>query len=588
MLSFALPRNAALANSVIIFVGVIAILYVGENVILPFVIAGILTVILLPGVLFLVKFRVPRSIAIAIAVVTALGVVLATGSLVGRTAMQIISDLPQYEQQLRDKAETLKSATTSSAYSNAARVFQHLQQEIAAAPNADTIGTVPQKSVIADGDSFNGLTWVKSILSTVAHPFLQLATIFVLLTFMLFYHEELRDRLILLGGAYDLRRTTMAVNDTAKRLSRLMLGILSINLLVGLVIGTALWMLGVPGALMWGILTALLRFVPFVGTFIASAFPILTALAVGDGWSLALSAAAVIAVSEFAAAQFLEPLVIGRMSGLWPPALIAAALFWVAVWGPVGLIVSTPITICLLALSQHIRAWRPVAVLLGEASVLTPEDAFYGRLIVGDVAGITVLTGNSDADADVFLTKVVVPALARISHDIERGEVERDQLQEIKDTLEESLEILTPVEDRADNSGPTTLVVSSHGVVNYCAALAFAALLRSKGVSNRVVRYAEVVRTAGPPKRGRAPIVIVSLVPHDARLVQSVVRKLKMRFTNATISSVAWLPDDEQKQFKPALEVASELADKAQLQIRRRISPVPAGATLSSLRQQPT
>ena len=520
MLSIPFPRNATLAYTIVIFVGLIAILYFGEDVILPFVIAGILTVVLLPGVSLLVRLRLPRQIAILIAVLTAFGVVLVTGSLVARTAMQIISDLPKYEEQLRQKAETLKSATSGSAYANAARVIRHLQEDIAASPKPDSF-QVEQPAAPAPDASTDSYGWVKSALGAIAHPFLQLATIFVLLTFMLLYHAELRDRLILLGGAVDLRQTTMAVNETAKRLSRLMLGILSINLAVGVVIGSALWLLGVPGALMWGLLTALLRFVPFVGTFLAAVFPIMTALAVGDGWTLALAAGSVIIVTEFLAAQVLEPVVLGKMSGLWPPALIAAALFWVAVWGPVGLVVSTPITICILALSQHIRAWRAFAVLLGEQSVLAPEDSFYGRLIVGDTAGITVQVSKVEEEPETFLSHVVVPALRRVAHDVETGEVDRSQLIDIKETLHEALQVLE-VEPSATAGNPL-LVVAAHGVVDYCAALTVGALLRVRNIPNQVVRLGEVPKMK---TRAARSVVLVSLAPLEKRVVAIINKRI--------------------------------------------------------------
>lgn len=540
MLTIPFPRNATLANSIIIFVGLIGILYFGEDVILPFVIAGILTVVLLPGVSFLVTVKVPKQLAILIAVLTALGVVLVTGSLVGRTAMQIISDLPKYEEQLKQKADALKSATSGSAYTNAARVIQHLQDDIAASPKPDSLQVAPATQNQPDSSNFTGFSWAKSAFGAIAHPFLQLATIFVLLTFMLLYHEELRDRLILLGGSYDLRHTTLAVNDTAKRLSRLMLGILSINLAVGVVIGGALWILGVPGALMWGLLTTLLRFVPFVGTFVASAFPILTALAVGEGWSLAVEVAAIITVTEFLAAQVLEPVVLGRMSGLWPPALIAAALFWVAVWGPVGLIVSTPITICLLALSQHIRAWQPLAVLLGEQSVLAPGDSFYGRLIVGDTAGITVLASKVEEEPERFLVDVAVPAIRRVSHDIDTGEVDRTQLQDIKETLHEALEVIAPNEE--SNTPNPLLIVAAHGLVNYCAALIFAALLRSRDIPNTVVRLGEVPKVKTRLKSAAArPVLLASLVPLEKRVASIIARRIKDVLGNSSVRQVSWV-----------------------------------------------
>ncbi|MBG1233477.1 AI-2E family transporter [Aestuariivirga litoralis] len=562
-------KYASLAHAVIIAAGLVGALYIGQDIIIPFVIAGILAVILLPLVGFLIAIHVPRILATLLAVCLALGVILATGSLMGRTAMDLVSDLPKYEQQLRAKAEALKSVTTSTTYDNAARMVKRLQEEISPTPPDANVQSAP--AVIAGSEDGLGLTVVKSTLRTLAHPFLQLATIFVLLLFMLFYHEEMRDRLILLIGT---RRSALALNESARRLSRLMLGVLSLNLLVGTVIGAALWFLGIPGAIMWGVLTALLRFVPFLGTFIASAFPILTALAVGDGWGLAVTVATIIAVTEFTAAQIIEPVILGKMSGLWPPALIVAALFWVAIWGPIGLIVSTPITICLLAFSQHIRSWRAVASLLGEAPVLAPEDAFHGRLIVGDVAGLATMANAAitEGNAETFLDALVIPALQRISRDMDDGEMSRAQLEEVKDTLEEMLEAVIPEEETETTQPRPVLIIASHGALNHCAALSFAALLRSKTIASEVVRFGDASRALEqqPKSNAGAPVILASLFSFDDRLTLHLSKKLKSKYPGTEVLITAWLRDAKTPQFKSPALVAENLRDRSPPKARRK------------------
>ncbi len=576
MRAVAQPKNETFANAIIITVGVIGILYVGQEIIVPVLLSGVLTVILLPLVNLLLRHNVPKALAIFVAVGLALGVVMVTGSLIGRTAVGLISDLPKYEQQLRDKAESFKSATSSnSAYDNAAKVIKRLQNDISPEPAQDTNGQ-PAQTVVTTNQSDTSFVWAQSILSTVAHPFLQVATVFVLLTFMLFYQQELRDRMILLGGSYDVRRSTLALNESAKRLSHLMLGVLSINVLVGLVIGVVLWLLGIPGALMWGVLTALLRFIPFIGTFIASVFPVLTALAVGDGWSLAIAVLATVIVTEFSAAQFVEPIILGRLSGLWPPALIAAALFWVSLWGPIGLVLSTPLTIFLLVFSQHIRSWRPLAALLGEAPVLAPEDAFYGRLIVGDAAATASIANTAIGDGDVegFINNVVVPALHRISRDVEFREMPRAQLEELKDTLEEVLEIVAPLEESEDAKFRPALVISSHGVINHCAALAFAALLRSKSIPNTVMRFGEAARVAREQKRlgVQPPVVVVSLHSLEERLTLHLSKKLKSKY--GSILTTSWIADPKTPQAHMPSAVAEGLSEKLQPRAKRSARPV--------------
>jgi len=203
--------------------------------------------------------------------------------------------------------------------------------------------------------------------------------------FFLLQRQDLRDRLIRLAGSHDLQRTTEAINDAAYRLSRYFLAQTLLNALFGLIVGIALTFIGVPNPVLFGILAMLLRFVPYIGAVIAAMLPIALAVAVDPGWSMALMTTALFLVVEPLIGQVIEPVVYGHSTGLTPVAIIMAATFWTWLWGPIGLLLSTPLTVCLGVLGRHIPGLRFLDVMIGEEPPLSPAQSFYQRALAGDI-----------------------------------------------------------------------------------------------------------------------------------------------------------------------------------------------------------
>ena len=207
---------------------------------------------------------------------------------------------------------------------------------------------------------------------------------FVVLIFILLQREDLRDRMIRLFGSSDLHRTTAAMDDAARRLSRFYLTQLALNAAFGVWTSAGLWIIGVPSPVLWGILTALLRFVPYVGSFIAALLPIGLAAAVDPGWSMMLWTAALFIVSEPFMGHVVEPLVYGKSTGLSPFSVVVSAIFWTWLWGPIGLLIATPLTLCLVVLGRHVERLEFFDVLLGDRPALSPAENFYQRMLAGD------------------------------------------------------------------------------------------------------------------------------------------------------------------------------------------------------------
>jgi hypothetical protein len=278
--------------------------------------------------------------------------------------------------------------------------------------------------------------------------------------------QDLRDRLIRLAGSHDLQRTTDAINDAAQRLSRYFLAQAALNVLFGLIVGISLTFIGVPNPVLFGILAMVLRFVPYIGAFIAAIFPIALAVAVDPGWSMALMTTALFVVVEPLIGQVIEPLVYGHSTGLTPVAVIIAATFWTWLWGPIGLLLSTPLTVCLGVLGRHIPWLGFLDVMIGDEPPLSPAQSFYQRALAGDIDEAVdqveeVLRRRS---LSYVYDKVVLEALSLAQIDFRRGLLDPKHVEQINEALHELIadvidyeDVTPPIAARNDKPGSTSV-----------------------------------------------------------------------------------------------------------------------------------
>jgi hypothetical protein len=277
-------------------------------------------------------------------------------------------------------------------------------------------------------------------------PIGEAGLVLVLLTFMSLEHESLRDRLIRLGGQTEMSRTIQALADAAQGVSRFFFSQFIVNITFGALIGVVLWAADVPHAALWGALSGLLRFVPYLGIMAAGAVIAVFVAAIDPGWTLALSCMALFVGLELLVANLVEPKVYGHSSGLSPLAVIVSALFWGAMWGPVGLLLSTPLTLCLVVAGRHVRTLEPVAILLGDAPAVSGAQRFYQRILGGDIAAII-------DDAQAFLERssfarycdhILLPGIALAATDTRSGKMEKAQEERIRAAIADVAAALTP------------------------------------------------------------------------------------------------------------------------------------------------
>lgn len=427
-----------------IAVVIIAALYFAREVLIPITLAILLSFVLAPIVELLRKVRVPHVPAVLLAVVLAVGVLLAAAGTIGVQLASIAADIPRYATTIEHKVETMRGATVGRLSQIMARVGKQVEKAVPAqpapsVPTDQSAGEATPKPipVTVQQPSSDPITLARSILAPVLGPFETTLIIFIVAVFILMQKEDLRDRVIRLFGSGDLHRTTVALNEAGQRLSRYFLAQLAINAVFGVTIATGLFFIGVPSPILWGVLAAMLRFVPYIGAIIGAVLPLALAAAVQPGWSMVLWTGGLFVVVEGITGQAVEPLIYGHSTGLSPVAVVIAAIFWTWIWGPIGLILSTPLTLCLVVLGRYVDRLEFLDVLLGDRPALTPVENFYQRMLADDPdeAQEQAELLLKERSLSAYYDEVALKGLQLAANDAKRGVLGEAKLEQIKRSI---------------------------------------------------------------------------------------------------------------------------------------------------------
>ncbi|HSD91724.1 MAG TPA: AI-2E family transporter [Methyloceanibacter sp.] len=454
------PSDARTATLQGLLIGAIVIagLYVGREVLLPLALAILLSFVLTPPLLLLRKLSVPRVLAVGIVVATAFAIIFGLGWLMSREATNLAADLPNYQATLSKKIESFRESTSeSSVLKRAGEVLSDLEQELSAptdAPPRPRVGAPAKrpddKPVQVEITTPEPTGWglYQTIFTTLLPPLATAGIVLLLVIFILLQREDLRDRLIRLFGGSDLQRATSTMTDAASRLSRYFLSQVLINFAYGALIAGALWLIGLPSPIAWGILAGLMRFVPYVGGYIAAALPLLIAAAIDPGWTTFSMVLVLFVVGELFMGQVVEPLVFGHGTGVTPIAVIGSTIFWTWLWGPLGLLLAMPMTVCLAVLGRHVEGLGFFEVLLSDAPALTPHQRFYQRALTGDAAEATYHAELSlkEQSLAAYLDTVALAGLKLAERDAYRGVLDDMQIGRVAETVKEMLENLDDFE----------------------------------------------------------------------------------------------------------------------------------------------
>jgi predicted PurR-regulated permease PerM len=459
-----IPSRRDRASGIVATATVLALLYFGRDVLVPVTLAIILSLLIAPLVRVLRSVGMGQTLSVLAAV---LGLALAVGAAAAVIGMQVVkmtASLPQYEQTIRYKLTTLNEITVGRLKSFNGQAGRFIEQNEAArapaeaaAPRPSTVEAPaagapraeapraeapraeapPPIPVEIHEPPANALVVLQRVMGSIWVPLETAGIVLVVLIFVLLEHEAVRDRFIRIAGGADIRATTLALNDAGQRLSRFFVSQFLVNLGVGIAVALGLFIVGLPHALLWGALAAVLRFVPYVGVWIAALFAAVLAAAVDPGWTLSIATLGLFVIVELLAGQLIEPQLYGHTTGLSPLSVVVAAIFWSWLWGPVGLIVSTPLTLCLVVAGRHIKALSLLDILLGDNQALTMPQRFYQRALSGDsqeiIAGARAfLKRNSFA---TYCDVVLVPALSLARLDLDMGAISAQQQSLVRNVM---------------------------------------------------------------------------------------------------------------------------------------------------------
>jgi predicted PurR-regulated permease PerM len=599
-------RLSALAHSLLICGLIIIFLYLGRPILEPLVIASLLAFILSPLIRRLRHWGVWRVPSVVLAVVFTLGVLGALGTIIAIQITQLAEELPTYETNLRTKIRALGTGKlTSGALERASGTLKDLQEEISKAGAGATSAQKPMLVEVRQPEP-RGLETIANLVRPLLSPLAMTALIVLFLIFILLQREDLRDRFLRLAGTADLQRSTAALDDAGTRLSRFFLMQTVLNAGFGVVIAAGLWLIGVPNAVLWGIFAGLMRFVPFVGGIIAAFFPMALAAAVDPGWSMVLATAGLFVIAEPIAGHLIEPLVYGQHTGLSPVAIVISTLFWTLLWGPVGLLLATPLTVCLVVLGRHIQTLQFIEVLLGDEPALEPEERFYQRLLAGDrteAADMAEAALRDQRPADYY-DAVPMKALALAHSDAAQGKLAHEKQLKMRDTIEEIVEELREDTDSAGADGAgsaedaafgrargawsgnrAVLCLASRSPLDEAACLLLQQLLEKHGIGARIQPFADVASARSfKIDAQEAPLVCLSYfgaVGNPAH-VRYLIRRLRRVMPNTRFLAGFWMLAEQPEKAEEwrtavgAQRVATSLAEAL------AICTAEAGATAAS------
>ncbi|MER9332270.1 AI-2E family transporter [Mesorhizobium sp. M0488] len=428
------PRTAL--PTVATVVTVVAALYFGREVFLPIAIALLLTFALAPVVSALKRTGVPRLAAVIFSVLGAFAALALFSFIVATQVGELAQNVSLYQANVLTKVRSLKE--TGGGGGIIARLtgaIERIGQEINKQEPSQPAASQPQREPVPVEivSRERPLEILQNLITPLISPLASAGLIIVVVIFMLLEREDLRDRFIRLVGYGDLHRTTEALQDAGRRLGRYLLMQLVVNILSALPLSIGLWVLGIPNALLWGLLALALRFVPYIGPVIGALLPLSLALAVAPGWSLVLWTAALFVIMEMITGNVIEPWLYGSRTGLSPLAVIVAAIFWTWLWGPLGLVLSTPLTVCLVVLGRHVTQFEFLDVLFGNEPVLEPHARLYQRLLAGDPEEATDHAEEILEEQYLieFYDKVALSALLLGEQDRVRGVMNDHQLRQL-------------------------------------------------------------------------------------------------------------------------------------------------------------
>jgi len=520
------------------FALVAALLYFGAGIIVPLVLAILLAFALTPLVTWLNRrLHIPDAVAVIVTVLVAVVMLLSFATMAGLQLARLAEDLPGYQQTVSTKLEGFQEQFGGAFFERINGTISDLTAQLSNVTESKPPAEGRPVPVAITND-VGPLGLLTSVMGSIIGPVATVAIVTIFLIFLLLGRADMLERFIRLVGSGDYAKTNLAMADASRRVGRYLLVQLAINCTYGVLFGLGLWLIGVPSAFLWGLLIVVFRYIPFIGALMIATIPFALAFAVDPGWNMLLMTLGLFLVLDLTTANFVEPRLYGSSTGVSPLAILISAMFWATLWGPIGLILATPMTVCLVVIGRHIPELRFLDTLLGSEPVLTPPEQLYQRLLKGD--DIAALETFEDYTAEhgeaAFLTDVAMPALIMASGELAERPAALEQRRQLTTSLDMLLE---EFESETMESGTTVLLVAGRTEIDEAAAKLLAVQLSEKGIPTRVL-----------PAFAIRPEAIERLELHDVGL-------LAMVFLSADIRAQARYVSRRLRRRRPDLTLVA-------------------------------
>lgn len=551
---------------------IVASLYLARDILIPTALAILLTFLLLPLVNRFRKWGLNRVAAVIVTLTVAGVVVAGTGYIVVNQFLDLTAKLPDYRDNLRSKIRDLRSSGDGT-IAKIGGTIAELKQELTTQPSTQpAIATsplaIPQKpiqvEVVEDGPDFG--TLASTMATPLFAPLASGAITVLLLIFLLLYSEDIRERLITFAGMRQISLTTSAMDEASTRISGFLRMQAIVNASYGVLLAIALTLLGVPNALLWGVIGFLLRFIPYIGPWIAAAMPTLLTFAVFPGWARPLAVIGALAAIEFVTNMILEPWLYGNSAGISSLGVVVAAVFWAWLWGPVGMILAVPVTACLVVMGKHVPQLALLHQLFGTDVYVPAVGRLYQRLLVGDDSSVESII-KEELEKSKFpavCDSLLLPTLCELKRDAAAGVIQPFQVQRALRILEDVCDIEPVVPSDRKTSA---VLIAEQNEVDDCAARLMSTALASADLASKVVSShalaSEAVEAAVDSKA--AMIVLVQMTPisqiHSRRLAKALAGRIAAQQKLVSFAAGAVRSKDQ-----PAGEVSRESSTEALVQ----------------------
>ena len=540
---------------------VAAVLYLGKAFLLPIALSVLLAFLLAPVVERLELLRLGRGLSVAVVAGLAFAVIGLGLYVIAAQAVDLVHALPRYRDNLSLKIFAPLHHVTD-AFTSLMKSFQSADDTGA--------GDRPVPVQVTNG-KLTVLGVLREFVGPILAPVATSAVVIVNVVFFLYDRKGLRDRFIYLVGRGRLHITTQAIDDAADRVSRYLGAQLLVNATYGVPIGIGLYFIGIPNAALWGLLAIALRFVPYIGAWIAASFPLALSLAIAPGWTPLLETLALFVGVELLCSNFIEPWLYGASTGLSPSAIIVSATFWTWLWGAGGLLLATPLTVCFAVLGKYLPATAFLDILLGDHPPIAPEHRFYQRLLAADHAELDeIICGYLDRDAaQELFDQIILPALQLAEQDVRSGCLEPEDQKQVWRALHDALGNIDGFRFVDDDEIRAVAILPARTEGDALGGAMLSFLLRQRGLACTLLSERTLSSEAHAllAEKPEAIVCLSALTPGSARVAASLFKRIAplefgtklLGFWHGDRSLVAEYLD------QPEIELVSSLADAVRL-----------------------